>query len=416
MLDIRFIRENIELVKEGVKNKNCSIDFDTLISLDDKRRAVIKAGEDLKAALNKANDLMAQKKRAGEDISDAVKELKEKSKSIKELDVKLREINEKQNEILLSVPNIPHVSVPVGSEENNEEVRSWGEIPSFDFKVLDHAELAEKSDALDLKRAAKITGRGFVLYKGMLAKLERALINFMLDIHTRDHGYTEVFPPFLVNRESMIGTGQLPKMEEDMYALKDENLFLIPTAEVPVTNIHRDEVLSENDLPVKYVAYTPCFRREAGSYGKDTKGLSRVHQFDKVEMVQFVKPEESYNTLEALVGNAEKILQELNIPYRVLTLATGDLSFAAAKCYDIEIWAAGMNRWLEVSSCSNFVDFQARRANIKYKSTETKKNQFLHTLNGSGVALARLVIALLENNQQQDGSIVFPEKLQPYLK
>ena len=308
--------------------------------------------------------------------------------------------------------------MPVGAPEKNKVVRQWapkGGMPKFNFSPKNHVELAESLDIIDFKRAAKLSGSHFVLFKRAGALLERALINFMLDVHTREHGYNEVFPPVLVNRESMTGTGQLPKMEEDMYKLKDDDLFLIPTAEVPVTNIHRDEILEEEDLPVRYVAYTTCFRREAGSYGKDTKGLVRVHQFDKVELVKFVKPEHSYDELEKLVANAEAIFQKLGLAYRVVLLASGDLSFAAAKCYDIEVYAAGLDKWLECSSCSNFEDFQARRANIRFKGKTTPKPALVHTLNGSGVALARTVVALLENYQTAEGDVVIPEVLRPYM-
>jgi seryl-tRNA synthetase len=316
---------------------------------------------------------------------------------------------------LLVIPNIPHSSVPVGDAFCKKTVRSWGELPKFDFKPASHIELSQHLDIIDFGRAAKITGSNFILYKGWGARLERALINFMLDLHIKKHGYTEVFPPFLVNRQSMTGTGQLPKLEEDMYRLKDDDLFLIPTAEVPVTNIFRDEILNEDDLPIYYTAYTACFRREAGSYGKDTKGLIRVHQFDKVELVKFVKPENSYNELEKLVLDAEDVLQLLGLPYRVAMLATGDLSFAASICYDLEAYAAGIDLWLEVSSCSNFESFQAKRANIKFRRKDTKKLDFVHTLNGSGIALARTVVAILENYQQKDGSVVIPQALRPYL-
>jgi len=414
MLDIKFIRDNLEIVKKGVADKNCDVPFDELLALDDERKALLKKVEELKAQQNKANEEMARLRKEGKDFGEKVTELRAVSQEAKKQEAELTQVKEKSDSIAVMIPNIPHESVPVGGEDKNEVVREWGDKKVFSFKAKDHLELCELLDLVDMPRAAKITGRGFVLYKNFAAKLERALINFMLDFHTKNHGYVEVSPPFMVNRASMYGTGQLPKMEEDMYALKDEGFFLIPTAEVPVTNIHRDEVLREEELPVKYVAYTPCFRREAGSYGKETRGLSRVHQFDKVEMVQFVKPEESFNVLESLVQNAEAILQALEVPYRVLTLASGDLSFAASKCYDIEIWAAGAETWYEVSSCSNFCDFQARRANIKFKPQEGK-NQFVHTLNGSGVALARLVIALIENNQQKDGSIEMPQALSPYL-
>jgi seryl-tRNA synthetase len=316
--------------------------------------------------------------------------------------------------MILTVPNIPHQSIPRGDASKKKTVRSWGSQREFDFKPVTHIELSQHLDIIDFGRAAKITGSNFVLYKGWGAKLERALINFMLDLHTKKHGYTEVFPPFLVNRQSMTGTGQLPKLEEDMYRLKDDDLFLVPTAEVPVTNIFRDEILQEEALPVYYTGYTACFRREAGSYGKDTKGLVRVHQFDKVELVKFVRPETSYEELEKLVNDAEEVLQLLGLPYRVAMLSTEDLSFAASKCYDLEAYAPGMDTWLEVSSCSNFESFQARRANIKFRRKDTKKTDFLHTLNGSGVALARTVIAILENYQQRDGSISIPEVLRPY--
>jgi seryl-tRNA synthetase len=338
------------------------------------------------------------------------------------------------DKLLLFVPNIPHFSVPVGNASCKKIVRSWGELPRFDFKPASHIELSRHLDIIDFGCAAKITGSNFILYKGWGAKLERALINFMLDLHTKKHGYTEIFPPFLVNRASMTSTGQLPKLEEDMYRLKDDDLFLIPTAEVPVTNIFRDEILNEDDLPIYYTAYTACFRREAGSYGKDTKGLTRVHQFDKVELVKFVKPETSYEELEKLVRDAEEVLQLLGLAYRIAVLSNEDLSFAASKCYDLEVYAVGVEEWLEVSSCSNFETFQARRANIKFRRTTGNLStssfgcaqdrfkagargttEYVHTLNGSGVALARTVIALLENYQQKDGSVLVPEVLQPYI-
>jgi seryl-tRNA synthetase len=416
MLDIKYIRENIDTVKEGVRNKRCDIDFQRFLDLDTERRELVSQSEELKARLNRANEEMSKLKKEGKDFSAKVDELRTVSQEAKELDVRIAEVKEKQHAIHAMIPNIPDPSVPVGGEDQNQIIREWGEKPTFAFSPKDHLEICEAQEIIDMPRAAKITGRGFVLYKGFAARLERGLINFMLDFHTKKHGYTEVSPPFIVNQESMFGTGQLPKLAEDMYALKDDDFYLIPTAEVPVTNIHRNEILREEQLPIKYVAYTPCFRREAGSYGKDTRGLSRVHQFDKVEMVQFVKPEESFAALEKLVNNAEAVLQALAIPYRVVTLATGDLSFAASKCYDIEIWAAGSQKWFEVSSCSNFCDFQARRAGIRYKQKNGGKPQYVHTLNGSGVALARLVIALVENNQQADGTIALPTVLKEYLQ
>jgi seryl-tRNA synthetase len=341
--------------------------------------------------------------------------MKEVAVQISEIEPQIKSFDVEIETILMRIPNLPHISVPVGSPEKNKEIRRVGEAPVFNFKPKTHFELAEKLDIIDFKRASKITGSNFIVYKGAGARLERALLNFMLDLHTQHHGFVEIFPPFLVNRASMTGTGQLPKMEEDMYRVKDEDLFLIPTAEVPVTNLHRDEILKEEDLPILYAAYTACFRREAGSYGKDTRGLMRVHQFDKVELVKFVKPESSYEELEKLVGNAEKVLQLLGLPYRVLMLATGDLSFAAAKCYDLEAYAGGLDKWLEVSSCSNFEDFQARRANIKFKGTDGSKAAFVHTLNGSGVALARTMAAILENYQTEKGTIGIPQVLRAYM-
>jgi len=315
----------------------------------------------------------------------------------------------------LNIPNLPHATLPVGDVSANKIVRSWGKEKKFNFKPLNHIELCQNLDIVDFNRATKITGSNFILFKGWGAKLERGLINFMLDLHTNKHGYTEIFPPFLVNRASMLGTGQLPKLEEDMYKLNDDDLFLIPTAEVPVTNMFRDEILEEDKLPIYYTAYTACFRREAGSYGKETKGLIRVHEFDKVEMVKFVKPEDSFDELEKLVVNAQEVLELLELPYRVVMLATQDLSFSASKCYDLEAYTAATDKWLEVSSCSNFESFQARRANIRFRRKEGKKVEFVHTLNGSGIALARTVVAILENYQQEDGSVLIPKVLQPYL-
>ncbi|MFH1646057.1 MAG: serine--tRNA ligase, partial [Candidatus Omnitrophota bacterium] len=338
------------------------------------------------------------------------------SQKIKEIDIKVGGLDEKIKNYVLLIPNIPHNSVPVGPDaRSNKLVKEWGKEAKFNFTPQDHLKIGEQLGILDIPRATKLSGSGFSLFLGQGSRLVRALINFMLDLHTERHGYKEVWPPALVNRDSMTGTGQLPKLEEDMYKLKDDDLFLIPTAEVPVTNIHRNDVLNEDELPLYYTAYTPCFRREAGSYGKDTKGLSRLHQFDKVEMVKFVKPENSYDELEKLLLNAEKVLRLLGLRYRVMILSTGDISFAAAKCYDIELWAPGSNMWFEVSSCSNFEDFQSRRANIKYQNTETGKLNFVHTLNGSGVAFARLIIAILENYQQKDGSVLVPKVLRRYM-
>lgn len=415
MLDIKFIRENTDLVKASLKNRNLKLDLDLLIKLDSERRDILARLEDLRAKRNKANDEISSLLKAKKDAKEKIGSMKAVSGQISELENALKGVEAQFDRIMLTIPNVPHPSIPVGDPAKNAVVRSWGEKQKFGFKALSHIDLAQNLDIIDFNRATKITGSNFILYKGWGAKLERALINFMLDLHTAKHGYTEIFPPFLVNRDSMLGTGQLPKLEEDMYRLKDDDLFLIPTAEVPVTNIFRDEILDEAKLPVYYTAYTACFRREAGTYGKDTKGLIRVHQFDKVEMVKFVRPESSYDELEKLVKDAEEVLQLLEIPYRVQLLATQDLSFSASKCYDLEAYSPGLDKWLEVSSCSNFESFQARRANIRFRRKEDKKVDFVHTLNGSGIALARTVAAILENYQQEDGSVLIPEALRGYL-
>ena len=415
MLDIRFIRENLDLVKQAIKNRALKIDIDSIMKIDDERRRALSEFEELASKRNKANDEIGVLLKEKKDAKSKISSMKEISKRIGELEVELKEQEAELNKLLLNIPNVPHVSLPIGDASVNKIVRSWGEQKKFNFKPLSHIELCQNLDIVDFNRATKITGSNFILFKGWGAKLERALINFMLDLHTDKHGYTEIFPPFLVNRASMLGTGQLPKMEEDMYKLKEDDLFLIPTAEVPVTNMFRDEILEEDKLPIYYTAYTACFRREAGSYGKDTRGLIRVHEFDKVEMVKFVKPEDSFNELEKLVVNAEEVLQLLDLPYRVVMLSTQDLSFSASKCYDLEAYVAGTDKWLEVSSCSNFESFQARRANIRFRRKENKKIEFVHTLNGSGIALARTVVAILENYQQEDGSVLIPKILQPYL-
>ncbi len=415
MLDIRFIRENIELVRKSLEERNLKLDLDAFIKLDDARRKATAELEELRAQKNKANDEIGALLKEKKDAKLKISSMKAIAEKIDSLEDEVRQLQDEQDKIILTMPNIPHASLPRGDASNNKIVRSWGEQKKFDFKPLTHIDLSTKLDIIDFNRATKLTGSNFILYKGLGARLERALINFMLDLHTKKHGYTEIFPPFLVNRASMTGTGQLPKMEEDMYRIKDEDLFLIPTAEVPVTNIFRDEILNDDNLPVYYAAYSACFRKEAGSYGKDTKGLVRVHQFDKVEMVKFVRPETSYDELEKLVHDAEEVLQLLGLTYRVVMLSTQDLSFAASKCYDLEAFAPGMDKWLEVSSCSNFEDFQARRANIRFRRKDTKKVEFVHTLNGSGVALARTVVAIMENYQQEDGSIIIPEALRPYI-
>ncbi len=415
MLDIKFIRENPQIVCQALEDRGLDFDLDGFLKLDEKRRSFIKEIDSLRTELNKINDEISSLLKEKKDPKPKIEQTREISKKLDGLEEEFKKVKEQFTQQLLNIPNIPHPSIPKGSPANNKVVRTWGEPKTFSFKPLTHIELAENLGIIDFKRASKITGSNFILFKGQGALLERALFNFMLDLHTQKHGYKEVFPPFLVNRASMTGTGQLPKLEEDMYRLKDDDLFLIPTAEVPVTNIFRDEVLEEEQLPVYYTAYTACFRREAGSYGKETKGLARVHQFDKVELVKFVKPGNSYEELEKLVRDAEEVLQLLKLPYRVVMLATQDLSFSASKCYDLEVYSPGIDKWLEVSSCSNFEDFQARRANIRYKDKATGRKLFLHTLNGSGIALARTVVAILENYQQEDGCIVIPEVLRKYM-
>lgn len=414
MLDIKFIRENLDLVKKAIKNRGLKLNLSEFISLDKQHRDILLELEELRRQKNLANDEITALLKEKKDHKKKIKQMKDIAEQIDDLEKKEKDVDAGLDKILLNIPNVPHESIPVGDARANKVVRSWGKQREFDFKPVGHIELCQHLDIMDLPRAAKITGSNFVLFKGDGAKLQRALIDFMIDLHTKKHGYKEIWPPALVNRQSMTSTGQLPKLEEDMYRLKDDDLFLIPTAEVPVTNIHRDEILEEDKLPIYYTAYTPCFRREAGSYGRDTKGLMRVHQFDKVEMVKFVKPEASFEELEKLVADAEEILQALNLPYRVNMLSTGDLSFSASKCYDLEAYAPGIDKWLEVSSCSNFCDFQARRANIRYRTKDTKKLDYVHTLNGSGVALARSVIAILENYQDKDGTIQIPEVLRGY--
>lgn len=416
MLDTKFIRENADIVKKAIKDRGLDLDIDEFLNIDKERRALLTEVETLKRDKNLASEKIGQMMREKKNAKDLIEQMKTVSQKIAKIETEVEEIGKKYTDFVYSIPNIPHDSIPVGpGPEANKKVKEWGKMPDFKFEPRSHIELSELLGIIDFGRAAKITGSGFVLYKGLGARLERGLFNFMLDLHTKKHGYTEVFPPFLVNRRSMTATGQLPKLEEDMYRLKDEDLFLVPTAEVPVTNIHANEVLNEEDLPVYYTAYTACFRREAGSYGKDTKGLSRVHQFDKVELVKFVKPRVSYDELEKLLKDAEDVIQALELPYRVIMLSTGDVSFAASKCYDIELWAPAEKKWLEVSSCSNFTDFQARRANIKYAAKGSKKAEYVHTLNGSGVALARLVIAILEIHQNKDGSVNIPKALRPYV-
>ncbi len=415
MLDIKFIREQPEAVRTGLRNKRVDADVDALLETDRERRRLISQTEADKQERNAASKEIGAIRKAGGDAQakmDAVRALGDR---IAGQDARVREIDAELETRLLGLPNLPHASVPVGqSSADNVVVRSYGTPREFAFEPQPHWEIAARLGLLDMERAAKISGAGFPLFTGAGARLERALIQFMLDIHTQEHGYTEIAPPLLVNAASMTGTGQLPKMAEDLYYTGEEDgLYLIPTAEVPVTNYYRDEII-DRPLPVYLAAYTPCFRREAGAAGRDTRGIIRVHQFDKVELVKFVEPSTSYDELEKLVINAETILQRLELPYRVLQLCSGDLSFAAAKCYDIELWAPGQQGWLEVSSCSNFEAFQARRARIRYRNAEGKP-EFVHTLNGSGVALARLFVAILENGQQADGSVVLPAAIRPYM-
>ncbi|MBN8547266.1 MAG: serine--tRNA ligase [Ignavibacteria bacterium] len=420
MLDLKFIRENPDVVRQGIENKNEKNRIDEVLELDKKRREILVIADDLKSKRNRVSDEVAKLKKAKEDATALIEEMKGVGEDIKKYNEELAVVEADLNNILAYIPNLPHSSVPVGkSAADNVEVRRWlpeGYNLDDPTVVPDHLQIGKNLKILDFERGTKISGSGFPLYMGDGATLERALFNFFLDFHLEHHGYQEVMTPFIVNRDSMKGTGQIPKMEEDMYTCERDGMYLIPTAEVPITNIYRSEVLDESSLPIKYCGYSPCFRREAGSYGKDTKGFLRVHQFNKVEMVKFAKPEGSYDELEKLVNDAEDILKALNIPYRVLMLCTGDLSFSAAKCYDIEVWSPAEKKWLEASSCSNFEDFQARRANIKYRRSEDKKLEFIHTLNGSGLATSRLMVSLLENNLRPDGKLNVPEALRPYLR
>ena len=415
MLDKRYLRDNLEEAERRLKKKGGALDLAPFKALDERRRELLKESEGLKALRNKVSEEIAQVKDKSQ-VQDRIAEMREVSQKIKQLDDELKGVEEELDGILLTIPNMPHETVPVGtSEEDNREVRRWGKVPEFGFSPKPHWEIGEALGILDFECGAKLTGARFTLYKGAGARLERALVNFMLDLHTGEHKYIEMLPPFMVNRESMTGTGQLPKFEEDLFHVEGFDYFLIPTAEVPVTNIHRGEILKGNDLPRCYTAYTPCFRKEAGSYGKDTRGLIRQHQFNKVELVKFVKPQDSYRELDALLADAETVLQQLGLPYRVVELCTGDLGFSAAKTFDIEVWVPGQNTYREISSCSNFEDFQARRADIRYREEEKAKPEFVHTLNGSGLAVGRTVVAILENCQQPDGSVTIPEVLRPYM-
>jgi len=416
MLDLRFVRENIDLLKAKLALRGDDLDLNPFIKVEQERRELIQKAEVLRSERNQVSDEISRIKQAGGAAEDLVTQMRQVSQEIKELETDLKEREEKLQAFLLTIPNIPHASVPVGkNEKDNKEVRRWGEPPAFSFEPKPHWDIGEALDILDFKRGAKLAGARFTLYKDLGARLERALINFMLDLHINEHGYREVLPPFMVNREVMTGTGQLPKFEDDLFKIEGMDYFLIPTAEVPVTNIHREETLSEQNLPLYYCAYTPCFRREAGSYGKDTRGIVRQHQFNKVELVKFTTPETSYDELEGLLTDAEEVLRRLDIHYRVVALCTGDLGFAASKTYDIEVWLPVQGAYKEISSCSNYEAFQARRASIRFRREGKKGTELVHTLNGSGLAVGRTVVAILENYQQEDGSVTVPKVLRPYM-
>ncbi|MBE1557057.1 serine--tRNA ligase [Sporosarcina limicola] len=417
MLDIKKVRANFDEIKEKLSKRGEDISqLDKFQGLDDKRRALIAKVEGLKAERNEVSQKVAEMKRNKENADDVIARTRQVGDDIKKIDEELHTVEEELNYIMMRIPNIPHDSVPVGdSEDDNVEIRKWGETPEFGFEPKPHWELGTDLNLLDFERAAKVTGSRFVFYRGLGARLERALINFMLDLHQDEHGYEEMLPPYMVNRASLTGTGQLPKFEEDAFLIEEEDYFLIPTSEVPVTNFYRDEILGVAQLPVAFAAYSTNFRSEAGSAGRDTRGLIRQHQFNKVELVRFVKPEDSYVELENLTGHAEKVLQLLQLPYRTLKMCTADLGFTAAKKYDLEVWIPTQNMYREISSCSNFEDFQARRANIRFRREAGAKPEFVHTLNGSGLAVGRTVAAILENYQQEDGSVVIPEVLRPYM-
>jgi len=417
MLDIKFLRQNLDFVRTRIAERGQDIDLDAFVRLDGKRRDILQEVEALRNERNAVSKQVGEKKKRKEDSQDLISRMGEVSARIRELEDALKGTEEHLQNLLMTIPNIPHESVVCGtSSEDNPVIRVWGEKPKFEFAPKPHWEIGEDLNILDFARGAKIAGARFTLYRGAGAMLERAIVNFMLDLHITEHRYTEILPPFMANRESMTGTGQLPKFAEDLFKIENQEYYLIPTAEVPVTNIHRDEILDEKILPVYYVAYSPCFRAEAGSYGKDTRGLIRQHQFNKVEMVKFTTPETSYGELEMLTLNAEEVLKRLNIPYRTVSRCTGDLGFSSAKTYDVEGWLPGQETYREISSCSNFEDFQARRASIRFRRTSTGKLEFVHTLNGSGLAAGRTLVAVLENYQQADGSVVIPDALRPYMR
>jgi len=417
MLDIKFLRQNLDFVRTRIAERGQDIDLDAFVRLDGKRRDILQEVEALRNERNAVSKQVGEKKKRKEDSQDLISRMGEVSARIRELEDALKGTEEHLQNLLMTIPNIPHESVVCGTNsEDNPVIRVWGEKPKFESAPKPHWEIGENLNILDFARGAKIAGARFTLYRGAGAMLERAIVNFMLDLHITEHRYTEILPPFMANRESMTGTGQLPKFAEDLFKIENHDYYLIPTAEVPVTNIHRDEILDEKILPVYYVAYSPCFRAEAGSYGKDTRGLIRQHQFNKVEMVKFTTPETSYDELEMLTLNAEEVQKRLNIPYRTVSLCTGDLGFSSAKTYDVEAWLPGQETYREISSCSNFEDFQARRASIRFRRTSTGKLEFVHTLNGSGLAAGRTLVAVLENYQQADGSVVIPDALRPYMR
>jgi len=415
MLDMKFIRENLDEAERRLRTRGGASCLDGFRELDGRRLNLLRESEALKALRNSASDEISRIKDKSQ-AQDKILEMREVSQRIKGMDEELKQVDEELSGFLLTVPNLPHPSTPLGTSENdNVQVRSWGEPGKYSFTPKPHWEIGEELGILDFECGAKLTGARFTLYRGAGARLERALINFMLDLHTGSHGYMEVLPPFMVNSESMTATGQLPKFEEDLFKLKDSEYYLIPTAEVPVTNIHRGEILKKSDLPICYAAYTPCFRREAGSYGKDTRGLIRQHQFNKVELVKFTHPTESDAELEKLTGNAETVLQQLGLPYRVMALCSGDIGFSATKTYDLEVWLPGQCCYREISSCSSFGDFQARRAAIRFREEEKSKPEFVHTINGSGLAVGRTLVGILENGQQADGTVLIPPVLRPYM-
>lgn len=417
MLDVRYVRDNFEAVKAKLAKRGEDIsEFDQFETLDQKRRELIAKTEELKSERNKVSEQISTMKRNKENADEAIARMRQVGDEIKALDEELRDVEEKFTHMMMRIPNIPHDSVPVGdTEDDNVTHRTWGETPKFEYEPKAHWDIVTDLKLVDFERAAKVTGSRFAFYRGLGARLERALLNFMMDLHSEEHGYEEMIPPYMANRESLTGTGQLPKFEEDAFLIEKEDYFLIPTAEVPVTNFYRDEILDAEQLPQAFTAYSACFRSEAGSAGRDTRGLIRQHQFNKVELVRFVKPEESYEQLELLTGHAEKVLQLLGLPYRVLLMCTADLGFTAAKKYDIEVWLPSYNDYKEISSCSNFEDFQARRAGIRFRREPGAKPEYVHTLNGSGLAIGRTVAAILENYQQEDGSVVIPEVLRPYM-